>query len=631
MTRHPAISVIGSAPQRRALAECPPGQPFREALDSAGCLLTEPLSPETGALPLRAVHVTWIDPATLPDGRPRYRPLGPARPVVPVAQEAEHRRQAPAAGEGGPQPGWSRPAELTDEHATQAAYYRQIDEVASFLRADLSVLVVCEKAVVQHLAAHMVRTAGREAQVIQAPPSGAESDAPDAEQSPFPVIGAPASLGQREMAQLRDQFRALKDGQVLVIPHLDLLAGGAEGFAPASTDVRELTELLYGSDKAVILAFTDPSMSIPEVLAARFSRRLSIEGSDRLIVQPDGDDVPIEYVLVTEAEAARFRGIDDSDLYKHVAGLNPVRIRQAMRYATHVHQGNPRPTAHDLHDTIRTFKAHLATGFQIPDTTFEQIGGYQEVKEQLMEALRIMEQVRNLPDDNADLKASLVPRGFIFHGPPGTGKTLFAKAVASQMRGTIQVVSGPEVTSKWVGEGERKVRDLFAEARRNAPSVIVFDEFDSIAARRSSGMEDGGSRAANAMVAQILTEMDGFRPDVSMIVIGTTNRLDIIDRALLRPSRFRSFHIDLPDVEARQQIIWVHARNHRIEMSDELAEAIARATEGWNGDELRSLFRDAYVAKWLRGDKTDEETLLAEVVAQMNKSKENEHVSTRRR
>jgi AAA+ superfamily predicted ATPase len=520
--------------------------------------------------------------------------------------------------------------ELKDEQATQAAYYRQVAEVASFLRADLSVLVVCEKAVVQHLAVHMVRTAGREAQVIQAPPSAAASDAPEAEQSPFPILGAPASLGQREMAQLRDQVRALKDGEVLVIPHLDLLAGGAEGFAPASTDVRELTELLYGSDEAVILAFADPSMTIPEVLAARFSRRLSIEGSDRLIARPGGENVPIEYVLVTEAEAARFHGIDDSDLYKHVAGLNPVRIRQAMKYATLVHQGNPRPTAHDLHDTIRTFKAHLATGFQIPDTTFAQIGGYQEVKEQLMEALRVMEQVQSLPDDNRDLKASLVPRGFIFHGPPGTGKTLFAKAVASQMRGTIQVVSGPEVTSKWVGEGERKVRDLFAEARRNAPSVIVFDEFDSIAARRSSGMDDGGSRAANAMVAQILTEMDGFRPDVSMIVIGTTNRLDIIDKALLRPSRFRSFHIELPDDEAREQIIWVHARNHRIEMSDELAHAIAVATAGWNGDELRSLFRDAYVAKWLRGDKSDVETLLAEVVSQMNRSKENEHVSTRR-
>ena len=253
------------------------------------------------------------------------------------------------------------------------------------------------------------------------------------------------------------------------------------------------------------------------------------------------------------------------------------------------------------------------------------------MKEELREALRIMAEVQHLPEGDGKLKSSLVPRGFIFHGPPGTGKTLFAKAVASEMRGTIQVVSGPELTSKWVGEGERKVRDLFAEARRNAPSVIVFDEFDSIATRRSSSTDDGGSRAANAMVAQILTEMDGFRPEVPMIVIGTTNRLDIIDPALLRPSRFRSFHVGLPNEEARLQIIRVHAATHRIDVGDGIAEAIAKGTEGWNGDELRSLFRNAYVAQWLRhipaDDPTDRARLLATLAAEISRAKEGQHVS----
>jgi transitional endoplasmic reticulum ATPase len=197
-----------------------------------------------------------------------------------------------------------------------------------------------------------------------------------------------------------------------------------------------------------------------------------------------------------------------------------------------------------------------------------------------------------LPDER--LRRELIPRGFLLYGPPGTGKTLFAKAVANQLHATIRVVSGPEVTDMYVGESERKLRAVFAEARRNAPSVVVFDEFDSIAAKRS-GRDDGGSRAGNALVAQILTEMDGFRPDVPMLVIGTTNRLSLIDPALLRPSRFQPIAIGLPDEAARRQIARVHAAHFGVEVSAELLDAIADATYGFNGDQIRSIFRDACV------------------------------------
>ncbi len=617
MSRRIPLAVIGSAEQQRLVAGYPGDLPLREALTRSGCRLAEPPVPGHNDLRLAAFQLRWIEQAPPPREPPPQAPSGQARPGASA------------------QPGYPpRPAELSPETATQRAYSRQVDEVAAFLRADLSVMVVCEKAVVRYLAEHIVRTANKQPRLIQASTTDAAADTAGGDAPQLNLFAAPVSLGQREMSQLRDELRALKDGQVLVIPHLDLLAGGADGFAPAATDVRELTQLLYGSPEAVLLAFADPSLTIPEVLAARFSRRLSIEGTDRTVAGPDGTGIPVERALITEQEAARFPGIDDTDFYKHVAGLNPVRIRQAMCYAMLVHESKPRPTADDLHDTIRTFKAHLSTGFQIPKVTFDDIGGYKDVKAELLEALHIMEKVQELPDMGRELKGSLVPRGFIFHGPPGTGKTLFAKAVASAMRGTIQVVSGPEVTSKWVGEGERKVRDLFAEARRNAPSVIVFDEFDSIAARRSSGMDDGGSRAANAMVAQILTEMDGFRPDVPMIVIGTTNRLDIIDKALLRPSRFRSFHIDLPDLEARRQIIRVHARDHDIEIADDIVEEIARSTKDWNGDELRSLFRDAYVAKWIRSvPATSQEELadlLGALAAEIQRSKQGQHESSRR-
>jgi transitional endoplasmic reticulum ATPase len=148
----------------------------------------------------------------------------------------------------------------------------------------------------------------------------------------------------------------------------------------------------------------------------------------------------------------------------------------------------------------------------------------------------------------------------------------------------------------YVGESERKLRELFAEARRNAPAVLVFDEFDSIAGQRT-GRDDGGSRAGNAIVAQLLTELDGFRPEVPVIIVGTTNRIDLIDAALLRPSRFRPIKIDLPNPVARQEIARWHAKHFGVPVSERVLSALARATEGLNGDEIRSIFRDARAAQ----------------------------------
>jgi transitional endoplasmic reticulum ATPase len=290
-----------------------------------------------------------------------------------------------------------------------------------------------------------------------------------------------------------------------------------------------------------------------------------------------------------------------------VAGLNPVRLRQAIRYSYQETEGREHVTVKDLQENVRKFKAQASSSFEIPTVTFDEIGGYDDVKAEIQRALDVMSAARSLPDQHQSLRGELIPRGFIFHGEPGTGKTLFAKAIANSMDATIQVVSGPEVTDKYVGESERKIRDLFAEARRNAPAVIVFDEFDSIAASRSTS-DDGGSRAGNAMVAQILTEMDGFRPDVQMLVIGTTNRLEIIDRALLRPSRFQGFHIGLPDPEARRGIIEVHAKRFEIDVRG-LMEPLVKASEGWNGDEIRALFRDAFVGRWREGRAADAERL----------------------
>ncbi len=469
---------------------------------------------------------------------------------------------------------------------------REIDNAASFLRAGLSVLVYCDKLVVEHLWKPMTSRARLEAQVLTMP-EGEEAGG---------IV--PRGLRQRQLAQLRQKIKALVIGQVLVIPHLDLIAGGGDANLP--TESRELTELVYEASDRLLLAFADRSLEIPEVLAARFAVRLMVSGMHRTVIHANGEERPIGEALVNADEAAHFEGFDPDGLYKDVAGMNPIRFRHAIKYAVKEHAGAGRVEVDQLYKAIRAFKAQTSAKFEAPDVKFEDIGGYEDVKDELEQALGLMLGAYGI--SNEKLQRELIPRGFIFHGPPGTGKTLFAKAVASKLNATIQIVSGPEVTDMYVGEGERKVRELFAEARRNAPAVLVFDEFDSIAMTRS-GRDDGGSRAGNALVAQILTEMDGFRPGVPMLVIGTTNRLEMIDTALLRPSRFKPVAIDLPNRPARLAIARVHADYFKIDVPRDLLEIIADATNAMNGDQIRSLFRDACAAKLCQGIDPDSHQL----------------------
>jgi transitional endoplasmic reticulum ATPase len=472
-----------------------------------------------------------------------------------------------------------QPMPVQEEIAVRLAYGREIDVVASFLRVGLSVLVLCDKLVVEHLWKEMVKRAGKEARLLEV----REDE------------GAlmPRGLRQRQLEAFRTLIKDLKLGDVLVIPHLDLLAGGADN--NPSTEAREMVELVYTASDRLLLAFADRTLPLPEVLAARFAARALVSGVSRTVVYPDGTEQSLGEALVAPEEAERFEGFESEGLYKNVAGMNPVRLRHAICYAVKEHAGKKKVPVDLLYHAIRDFKAQTSSNFEVPHVTFEDIGGYADVKAEMEKALRIMS--GSFGEVNAKLQHELIPRGFIFYGPPGTGKTLFAKAIANRLNATIQVVSGPEITDMYVGESERKVREIFAEARRNAPAVLVFDEFDSIATQRS-GRDDGGSRAGNAVVAQILTEMDGFRPDVAMLVIGTTNRLDIIDEALLRPSRFQAIEIGLPDHTARAAIARVHAQHFDVAVPPELLETIAGATEGFNGDEIRSLFRDACVGQF---------------------------------
>ncbi|MCP4664418.1 MAG: ATP-binding protein [bacterium] len=467
------------------------------------------------------------------------------------------------------------PEALSDEETVRLAYGPEIESVASFLRSGLSVLVLCDKLVVEHLWRRMAGQAALHPVLLEVGDDQGGGLMPQ-------------SLRQRQLAALKELTRTLKQGDVLVVPHLDLLAGGVDSNLPG--EAREIIELLYGASDLLLLAFADRALALSEVLASRFAVRLEATGVPQSVTYPDGRRALLGEALVTRSERDHFQGFDAGALYKNVAGMNPVRLRQAFKYAV-----KERPAGADvqqLYNAIRAFKAQTSSNFEVPDVTFDDIGGYGRVKEEIGRALRLI--AGSFEGLSPQLQRELIPRGFIFHGPPGTGKTLFAKAIANRINATIQVVSGPEVTDMYVGESERKVREIFAEARRNAPAVLVFDEFDSIAAERS-GRGDGGSRAGNAIVTQILTEMDGFRPDVPMLVIGTTNRIDIIDEALLRPSRFQAIAIGMPDPAARRAIAGVHASHFGVPISAALLDVVAAATDGLNGDEIHSLFRDALV------------------------------------
>jgi len=182
------------------------------------------------------------------------------------------------------------------------------------------------------------------------------------------------------------------------------------------------------------------------------------------------------------------------------------------------------------------------------------------------------------------------PKGILLYGPPGTGKTLLAKAVATESEANFIGVKGPEVLSKWVGESERAIREIFRKARQAAPCVIFFDEIDSIAPRRGQRFDSG---VTDRIVNQLLTEMDGLERLEGVVVIGATNRPDILDPALLRPGRFdRLIYVPPPDERARLEILKVHTRRMPLAEDVDLAE-IAKRTEGYTGADLEVLVREA--------------------------------------
>ena len=225
---------------------------------------------------------------------------------------------------------------------------------------------------------------------------------------------------------------------------------------------------------------------------------------------------------------------------------------------------------------------------QRPNVQWTDVGGLQEVKEELKEAIE-------WPLKHADLFAQAditPPKGLLLYGPPGTGKTMIAKAVASTSEANFISIKGPELLSKWVGESEKGIREVFRKARQASPCVVFFDELDSVAPHRSGG-EGGDSRVTERIVSQLLTEMDGLEDLKGVVVIGATNRPDIVDEALLRPGRFdRLLEIPLPDNDARKEILKIHTSKKPLDKTVSL-DKLVELTKGYSGADIAALVNAA--------------------------------------
>ncbi|MCC5910517.1 MAG: AAA family ATPase, partial [Clostridiaceae bacterium] len=232
--------------------------------------------------------------------------------------------------------------------------------------------------------------------------------------------------------------------------------------------------------------------------------------------------------------------------------------------------------------------------FTKPKSTFEDVAGLEEVKEELTEVIDFINQAEKYKKMGAK-----IPKGILFHGPPGTGKTLLASAVAGETQSAFFTASGSEFVEKYVGVGAKRVRTLFEKAKKEAPSVIFIDEIDAIGAKRHLDSNNEKDQTLN----QLLVELDGFNTDQTVVVIAATNRMDLLDEALLRPGRFdRHMHIGNPNVRAREEILKVHTKNKPLAPNVKIDD-LAKKTHGMSGAHLANITNEAAIIA-VRQDET---------------------------
>ena len=424
-------------------------------------------------------------------------------------------------------------------------------------------------------------------------------------------------------ARLREIFKEAKEKSpsIIFIDEIDSIAPKREEVT-GEVERRVVSQLLSVMDgleargKVIVIAATNRPNAIDPALRrpGRFDREIEIKVPDKRgrleILQIHTHNMPLDQDVDQDKVAAVTHGFVGADLEYLCKEAAMKCLRRLLPELNLEDEKIPPETLEKLVITMNDFdnankeimpSAMREVYLESPDIPWTEIGGLEEVKRELQEAVEWPLRYPNLYKE----LGHTIPKGILLHGPSGTGKTMLAKAVATESEANFISVKGPELISKWVGESERGIREIFRRARQASPCVIFFDEIDSIAPTRGGGMEGGVHSSTERMVSQLLTEMDGIQEIHGVVVLAATNRVDMIDTALLRPGRFdKIVYVPKPDVKTRQRILEIHTKGKPLSRDVDLRR-IAELTEGFSGADVSAVANTAvsvvlheYLAKY---------------------------------
>jgi transitional endoplasmic reticulum ATPase len=424
----------------------------------------------------------------------------------------------------------------------------------------------------------------------------------------FYSIGGPEIMskyyGESE-EKLRNVFEQAEKNapSIIFIDEIDSIAPKREEVS-GEVERRIVAQLLSLMDglksrgKVVVIGATNRVNAIDPALRrpGRFDRELEIGVPDREgrleILQIHTRGMPLAKDVNLEKLADISHGFVGADLQSLSKEAGMRSLRRILPNLDLSSESIPSDTLrkiivtmNDFMDVIKEMEpsAMREVFVEIPDISWDDIGGLESIKQEMQEAVEWPLKYQGI----FTFADAVPPKGILLYGPPGTGKTLMAKAAANESEANFISIKGPELLSKWVGESEKGVREIFRKARQAAPCIIFFDEIDAIAPKR--GGDFGDSHVTERLISQLLTELDGLEILTNVVVIGATNRPDIVDAALLRPGRFdRLLYVPPPDRDSRIQIIKIHIKKKPLDDSVDI-EKLADQTEGYTGADIASL------------------------------------------
>jgi transitional endoplasmic reticulum ATPase len=424
----------------------------------------------------------------------------------------------------------------------------------------------------------------------------------------FYSIGGPEIMskyyGESE-EKLRNVFEQAEKNapSIIFIDEIDSIAPKREEVS-GEVERRIVAQLLSLMDglksrgKVVVIGATNRVNAIDPALRrpGRFDRELEIGVPDREgrleILQIHTRGMPLAKDVNLEKLADISHGFVGADLQSLSKEAGMRSLRRILPDIDLSSESIPSDTLRkiivtmdDFMDVIKEMEpsAMREVFVEIPDISWDDIGGLESIKQEMQEAVEWPLKYQGI----FTFADAMPPKGILLYGPPGTGKTLMAKAAANESEANFISIKGPELLSKWVGESEKGVREIFRKARQAAPCIIFFDEIDAIAPKR--GGDFGDSHVTERLISQLLTELDGLEILTNVVVIGATNRPDIVDAALLRPGRFdRLLYVPPPDRDSRIQIIKIHVKKKPLDDAVDI-ERLADQTEGYTGADIASL------------------------------------------